>query len=148
MALHDLDAVLRLEEATPEAPHWSRAAYEDFLSVDEAGKQIFLAEECGDLRGFVAGQIILDVCELESIVVDVAARGKGVGSALVVELFSWAIHKNVIRVQLEVRSGNSRAIVFYTSSGFVRDGLRAGYYRQPDEDAVLMSRALDSASDA
>ena len=41
---------------------------------------------------------------------------------------------------LEVRQSNESAIRLYESLGFVQDGLRKGYYEEPKEDAVLMSR--------
>lgn len=143
MTPHDLQAVMRLESETPEAPHWSRAIYERFLSADPARKRIFIAEEGGRLLGFVAGQLILDACELDSILVDIAVRRSGVGRVLLAAFLEWATAGHAIRVQLEVRSGNERAVEFYVRSGFAQDGLRPGYYRNPEEDAVLMSRSLE-----
>jgi len=146
MTPYDLDEVMRLENATPEAPHWSRAAYERFLSNGADGKRIFIAEEGGRLLGFAAVQIILDVCELESIAVDIRARLGGIGRMLLDSVFDWATLSCAVRVQLEVRSGNSCAIAFYIRSGFTKDGLRSAYYRDPEEDAVLMSRELGQSS--
>lgn len=142
MTPHDLQAVMRLDSETPEAPHWSRAVYERLLSADPSHKRLFIAEEGGRLLGFVAGQLILDACELDSIVVDIAARRSGVGRALLSAFLDWARAGHAIHVQHEVRSRNTRAIEFYMSVGFVHDGLRPCYYRNPDEDAVLMSRSL------
>jgi len=138
----DLEAVLRLGNAVPEAPHWARAVYERILSAEPHHKHIFIVEEGERLLGFIAAQIIFDVCELESIVVDITTRRCGVGRALLHTLFDWASSNNAVRVQLEVRSGNTRAIDFYCKSGFTQEGLRRAYYRDPEEDAVLMGRAL------
>jgi ribosomal-protein-alanine N-acetyltransferase len=38
-----------------------------------------------------------------------------------------------------VRRSNSPAIALYTSEGFEVVGARRGYYRLPEEDALLMS---------
>lgn len=143
----DLDAVMRLANAESAAPRWGPAMYETFLAPGGHRKQIFVAEEDGRILGFIAGQIILDVCELDSIVVDSGARRRGVGRALLATLCGWARAGCVTRAQLEVRGGNSGAIGFYLSSGFVQDGQRPGYYRNPDEDAVLMSMALVSSQE-
>jgi ribosomal-protein-alanine N-acetyltransferase len=48
----------------------------------------------------------------------------------------------VERVFLEVRESNLAAVRFYETHGFARAGQRAGYYRDPDEVAVLMIRKL------
>jgi [ribosomal protein S18]-alanine N-acetyltransferase len=142
MAASDLDAVLRLETATPEAPHWARSVYEGFLAADGRTKQIFVAEAEGELRGFVAAQVVSDVCELESIVVLAATRRTGLGRMLLATLINWARQQGISRMQLEVRAGNVLAVGFYEYAGFRRDGMRTRYYRSPDEDAVLMSLAL------
>ena len=144
MSRDDLDAVMRLEAASVETPHWKRAVYEGFLSQDGPVKQIFVARDEGWLAGFVAARIIVDVCELESILVDAAVRKTGVGKALLTTLVRWARENNGVRVELEVRAGNNGAICFYERVGFRREGVRRGYYRSPEEDAVLMSLALDS----
>jgi [ribosomal protein S18]-alanine N-acetyltransferase len=142
MARDDLDAVRRLETATPEAPHWALAVYEGFLSVESPGKRIFVAEEGGRILGFAAAQVAEDVCELESIVVDAATRRVGLGAALLKALGQWARQTGAIRVELEVRDQNQSALGFYERAGFRRDGIRRGYYRNPEGDAVLMSLVL------
>lgn len=147
MSPQDLDAVMRLASAVPESPHWARPVYEGFLADQQYEKRIFLAEEDGRLLGFVAAQLVLEVCELASIVVQVTARRRGVASALLAGLAEWAIAEGATRIQLEVRSGNHRAVAFYLHSGFLQDGLRRDYYRDPSEDAVLMSRALEPPAD-
>jgi ribosomal-protein-alanine N-acetyltransferase len=41
-------------------------------------------------------------------------------------------------LELEVRAGSGGAIALYAGLGFVVAGRRAGYYREPEEDALLM----------
>jgi [ribosomal protein S18]-alanine N-acetyltransferase len=142
MSRADLDAVVLLEKSTPEAPHWERSAYEGFLSKDDPAKQTFVVEQGGRLVGFVAARIVVDVCELESIAVAASARRVGLGTALLETLVYWARQQGASRVQLEVRHGNDATIMFYKRNGFIKDGLRRGYYRDPEEDALLMSLTL------
>ena len=47
-------------------------------------------------------------------------------------------------LRLEVRASNREAIGFYQQAGFVQEGRRTGYYSQPVEDALLMSRKLSA----
>jgi ribosomal-protein-alanine N-acetyltransferase len=139
---NDLEEVMRLAAATPEAPHWQRAIYERFLWPSDPTRQIFIAENNGNIAGFAAVQTIVDVCELESIAVDASVRRSGIGSDLLATIIEWARKGAASRVQLEVRAGNDAAIAFYERAGFARDGLRRNYYVDPPEDALLMSLPL------
>ena len=49
------------------------------------------------------------------------------------------------RLLLEVRASNLPARTLYESIGFVCDGIRKRYYRDPAEDAVLMSLTLNES---
>ena len=146
MALQDLDEVLALERSTAEAPHWDRVIYKRLL-VDASGVRhgAFVAIHAEGLAGFIVARQVLEVCEVESIVVAVNARREGVGSALLDIVSSWAAAGRAERLQLEVRAGNSSAIRFYERAGLVNEGLRRGYYRDPEEDAVLMAKSLYSS---
>jgi [ribosomal protein S18]-alanine N-acetyltransferase len=139
----DLDEVLRLERATPEAPHWVASVYESFL-VDQPEGLFFIAEFSGGLAGFVAGQAIMDECELQSIVVKPAARRMGIGKALLAYFIDDVQQRHISHIFLEVRSGNRTAISLYEQTGFRRTGTRRGYYRDPDDDAQLMDLSLTS----
>src|SRR5579884_708763 len=130
----DIDAVLKLERNVPEAPHWKRAAYE--------GRTGFVAESGGQLIGFAMGRLVADVCELESIVVAVEARGQGVGKALFRAVVEWAQSCNALRLELEVRASNIRAVSIYRSAGMQSEGVRPKYYASPEEDAILMGMSL------
>lgn len=140
-AAADLDAVMRLA-AVPEAPHWDRAAYESFLSSSHPASQLFIAESPGKITGFAAARIALDTCELESIAVAPEARRSGIGAHLLANLIEWSRKQGAARVQLEVRAQNHSAIAFHRAAGFQSDGLRRAYYRDPEDDALLMSLSL------
>jgi [ribosomal protein S18]-alanine N-acetyltransferase len=142
MTAADLDPVMRLAASIPEAPRWSRSAWESYLSNSAAPHRIFLAESNGELIGFLAGTIISDACELESIAVSPNHRRSGVASALLNALADWARQHGASKVQLEVRSANNSVIAFYGKSKFSSDGLRPRYYRDPEDDALLMTLTL------
>jgi ribosomal-protein-alanine N-acetyltransferase len=130
----DIDAVLELERNVPEAPHWKRAAYE--------GQTGFVAESGGQMIGFAMARLVADVCELESLVVAVEARGQGVGRALFRAVVEWAQSRNALRLELEVRASNFRAISIYGGMGMRSEGVRPKYYSSPEEDAILMGMPL------
>lgn len=145
MTAADIDAVLALEQKTPEAPHWKRLEYERCMGSSDFGSLVraaFVADANGKVAGFSVGKLVAGVCELESMAVDCEARGQGMGAALVTAVTDWARASGGDRIELEVRASNTRAIRLYERAGLYREGLRTGYYHSPDEDAVLMGAAL------
>lgn len=145
IAANDIDRVLALEETISEAPHWNRAAYERCAMLDESSplqRAGFVAEAEGRLLGFSVGKLVTGVCELESIAVSEENRGQGIGRTLFEALADWALTRGAVRVELEVRASNIRAIKLYEQVGLRREGLRPAYYQSPAEDAVLMGMSL------
>lgn len=143
----DLDAVFALEQATPEAPHWGRGEYERLLSADGTERSCVVAEVQGELRGFaVLRRIELSstesIYELESIVVEVSARSRGLGGMLMEAALGIAAQSGAQRLELEVRASNAAAIRLYSRAGLRVEGRRRRYYSGPDEDAILMGKRL------
>jgi ribosomal-protein-alanine N-acetyltransferase len=145
-AAADVVGVVALERAIAEAPHWAEGEYAAIVNVDATGSAVrrcfFVAEAEGRLLGFAVGKVIgwsgEGVAELESMAVEAAARRSGVGRALCAAVADWCTGQGAARLELEVRAGSVGAIALYTGLGFVGIGRRAGYYRQPVEDALLM----------
>lgn len=146
MAPSDLESVVALAEISPGGPHWPREAYESAIEQEPAAALVAVAADT--LAGFVIADLVLDICQLESIVVAGAFRRQGIGAALLSAVIGWSKERGAERVELEVRIGNRAAIALYERAGFVSEGLRRGYYRDPEEDAVLMGLNLNSPAKA
>jgi [ribosomal protein S18]-alanine N-acetyltransferase len=149
----DLAEVIALERGAAEAPHWAEGEYVAILQVRGEGEGagavrrcLFVAEVDGKLLGFAVGKVILPaadgVGEIESVAVSDTARRRGVGRALCEAVVGWCREQGVGEIELEVRAGSEGAIALYAGLGFVAVGRRGGYYRDPDEDAVLMQLRL------
>jgi ribosomal protein S18 acetylase RimI-like enzyme len=84
------------------------------------------------------------------IAVDAAARGRGVGSALMAEALRWARSVGVDKVALSVYPHNRGAIALYRKFGFVEEGRLARHSRKSygDEDEILMAAWIDGGADA
>jgi ribosomal-protein-alanine N-acetyltransferase len=147
MKAEDLDQVLALESETPEAPHWDRAAYSKLLLTDLTGVRYgaFVAVNGVELAGFIVVRQVLEICEIESIVVAPGARRQRTGTGLLEEALHWAAAGGAERIRLEVRAGNRVAIHFYEEAGLLKEGLRQGYYRDPEDDAILLGKGLYSS---
>ncbi len=149
----DVAQVIALERAAPEAPHWSEAEYDAILGSGGEDRSVrrclLVAEADGLLVGFAVGRMVIGgaagISDLESVVVDVRSRRKGAGRALCQAVIGWSRGWGAAEVQLEVRAGSVGAIGLYTGLGFEAVGRRAGYYRDPAEDAVLMRLEITAA---
>ena len=89
--------------------------------------------------GFAGVWIIADEAHLTTIGVREAYRSRGIGELLLMAAISLATVHHAQMLALEVRASNFAAIKLYEKYGFVRVGLRRGYYSEDGEDAVLMS---------
>ena len=145
MTESDLDAVIALERKTDGAPHWGRAEYLGAIEhpADSALRRVaIMAEVSGRFAGFAVIRLLVALdggeAELESIVVSPELRGRGVGAALLAEVICRAKAQGAQRLDLEVRASNAAAIRLYERLGLRETARRRGYYRHPDEDAVLM----------
>lgn len=145
----DLAAVTRLERRIAEAPHWADAEYAVILSGESSGavrRCLFVGEIEGGVAGFAVGKVIDGgPAELESIAVDGAVRRSGMGRALCRAVMTWCQEQGAAEIELEVRAGSLGAITLYEGLEFCMVGRRAGYYRDPVEDALLMRRELAAA---
>lgn len=81
------------------------------------------------------------VARLYSIAVDAAARGRGIGAALLDAAEAVARRRGRTVLRLEVRQDNPAAIALYEARGYRRIGTRRGYY-EDGADAWRYERVL------
>ena len=93
----------------------------------------------GDLPiAYVIGRLIAPEGEIYRIAVDEKYRGRGIGYRLLSYALKSDRGRGLETVFLEVRSKNAAAIALYSSYGFRKMGVRRGYYKNPDDDAIVM----------
>ena len=90
--------------------------------------------------GFLCGRLVAGEAEILKLVVREGDRRKGIGGRLVEAFLTRAREQQCRAVYLDVRESNGAALHLYESLGFCVVGRRRGYYRQPDEDALLMAK--------
>ena len=130
----DLEALAAFA-ALASSTSWSPGQLADSLALH----RVLLAERTGQVLGYAVFRELLDEAELLDIVVAPQVRRQGIGRLLLRALFA-ELASSVRCLHLEVRIGNAPAIALYEGAGFIRVGLRRGYYPAPDgrEDALLM----------
>ena len=143
MKVEDLGWVIEIAASLTTAPRWTYDVYARAISSDSPVSRIALViEEAGQLVGYAVAKILPPEAELESIAIAEKAQGKGLGRELLSALLLEAKQAGVEEILLEVRESNRRAATVYGHAGFVEDGRRRGYYRNPTEDAVLFRLLL------
>jgi ribosomal-protein-alanine acetyltransferase len=133
----DIPQVISLEQSTPAAAHWIEEQYSEMLREGGPQRLLLIAEEENTLLGFLVARRIESEWEIENIAVITERQRSGLGSALVGQVLQHARMAAATSLILEVRESNIAARALYENLGFVREGHRKGYYRAPNEDAVL-----------
>ena len=97
--------------------------------------------------GFALSRVTVDEAEILSFAMVRAMRGRGYGRTLLAHHLQTLAHAGAATVHLEVEEGNAPALAVYTRLGFVKSGMRPGYYARPDGTraaALSMTRVLPS----
>lgn len=104
---------------------WNKAAICELL----AGPGVFVFSTSD---GFVMGREAGGEAEILTLAVRPAARGKGLGRALIVAMAAHAQTLGATGIFLEVAHDNPPALALYAGLGFERVGQRKGYYAGRD----------------
>ncbi len=136
----DVPAATRILGQAPEAANWAEESYREALTWH--GVMAFVSEVDEKVTGLILGRRVADEGEILNLAVLPPARRRGEGGALLKAALEEFRSRGVSRVFLEVRESNMTAITFYTKHGFDKAGRRGGYYRNPDEAAIVMAKEL------
>jgi [ribosomal protein S18]-alanine N-acetyltransferase len=136
----DIPELVSITEESSQAASWSRESYEELCA--SGGFLAFVSERAGRVSGFVVVRQAGDEGEILNVAVRRENRRKGEGQTLLSAVLEQLHRRGVRRVYLEVRESNETGIAFYQEQGFARTGRRPGYYREPEEAAVLMEKKL------
>ena len=96
----------------------------------------------GEIAGFLIGRRVSDEVEILNLAVRAELRRKGIGSALLSRLLAGLAAEPAWKIYLEVRRSNEAAVAFYQRQGFAHVGERKNYYRDPVEDALVLSLSV------
>ena len=129
----DVETIVALEGESFTNP-WSR----DILAtmIQSNVTQLFVARDrAGCIMGFCLCWVIAGEVHINTLAVGVTHRRQGIATRLV----RFALTStDAARATLEVRVSNAAAIDLYEKLGFRRTAVRKGYYRNPDEDALIL----------
>ncbi len=137
MTLEDVPAVHAIDVLSFSLP-WPESSFRFEVTGNPCSRG-WVAEADGQVAAMLVLWLIVDEAHIATIATHPDFRRQGLGEALLVEALQAAYAEGARRAFLEVRAGNTGAQAMYKKYGFSVDGIRPRYYKDNNEDAILMS---------
>jgi [ribosomal protein S18]-alanine N-acetyltransferase len=134
-----VEALAWIERAS-NTPPWSETSFKNEFDHDHSYVFGLLAN--GLLVGFLVLHIVEDAAHIMNLAVHTDYRRKGHGLALLNNSVVICKERAVSSIMLEVRESNVPAKGLYLKLGFLPIATRPRYYRDNDEDALVMKLVL------
>ncbi len=143
MTLEDVPAVHEIDVLSFSLP-WPEHSFR-FEMNDNPVSRGWVVEVDGRIAAMLVLWFIVDEAHIATIATHPDFRRQGIGEKILIHALQAVAAEGAHRAFLEVRAGNLAAQTMYKKYGFVIDGRRPKYYRDNNEDAILMS--LEGLSD-
>jgi len=137
MTLEDVPAVHEIDTLSFSLP-WPERSFRFELTENPVTRG-WVAEVDGRVAAMLVLWFIVDEAHIATIAVHPDYRRQGIGEQVLLHALLAVYDEGARRAFLEVRAGNAAAQAMYVKYGFIVDGRRPKYYRDNDEDAILMS---------
>ncbi|NVB81841.1 MAG: ribosomal protein S18-alanine N-acetyltransferase [Kofleriaceae bacterium] len=135
----DIDSIDEIEQHSFKSP-WSKSTFEGELLREWA--RIDVARMGTRLVGFCNYWLVTTELHILAIATHPDFRGQGVARAVLDHVLDVAKKTGCSLATLEVRRSNRPAIALYERAGFKTVHVRARYYQDDGEDALVMLRGL------
>ncbi len=134
----DLEICTAIEQHAPDP--WTGPQLAEELAFEPA--RLFVARLEGRPVALAAFQLAAGEASLNTVTVDPAFRRRGIAAALLAQALASLAAEGAETCFLEVRAQNVPALALYEHLGFEKAGLRRGFYKNPPDDAVVMTKNL------
>jgi len=135
----DAPAVYAVERECSSHP-WTEEQILEEIRFAQAYTCVCEAE--GEVTGFATMQTAAEFAHINELGVLPAFRRRGYARMIMQDLFREGLDRGCEMISLEVRKSNTAARNLYGSLGFSDAGTRKRFYRDPEEDAVVMIKEL------
>ena len=137
MTLNDVTAVVDLDQKSFSLP-WPERSFR-FELTDNPASRCWVAELDGKIVGMIVVWLIVDEAHVATIATDPDFRRKGIAKKLLSHALQKLMEQGARSSFLEVRESNLAAQELYRKFGYEETGRRRRYYKDNDEDAILMN---------
>ena len=133
--LDDVADIKKIEDECFSVP-WSEKSITE--SLNNPCSHFYVAKDGENAMGYIGIQIFSGEGYFTNVATLPEYRKQGIAKALI----ERALENEMEFLTLEVRESNLPAINLYEKLGFAEVGRRPKFYREPDEDAILMTKYL------
>ena len=137
MILDDLAQVVAIDQASFSLP-WPERSFR-FEITDNPAARCWVVEGNNRIVAILVLWFIVDEAHIATIATHPDFRRQGIARKLLTYTLQSAMREGAHSSFLEVRESNSSAQDLYRKFGYVEVGRRKRYYRDNDEDAILMN---------
>ena len=140
MVAQDIPAVIDLDQKSFSLP-WPERSFR-FEVTDNPASRCWVAELDDKVVGMIVVWLIVDEAHVATLATHPDFRRQGIAKRLLSYALRQLIGEGAQTSFLEVRESNFAAQEMYRKFGYQPSGRRLRYYKDNDEDAILMT--LDS----
>jgi len=137
MTLEDVSAVVELDRISFSLP-WPERSFR-FELTDNPASRCWVAEFDGKIVGMIVVWLIVEEAHVATLATHPDFRRKGIAKRLLSHTLRQMIGEGAQSSFLEVRASNLPAQELYRKFGYEESGIRRRYYKDNDEDAILMT---------
>ena len=137
MTVEDVPAAHEIDKLSFTLP-WPERSFR-FEVSDNPASRCWVAELDGRLVGMLVLWKIVDEAHIATLATHPEFRRMRIAEQLLVTALESAYAEGARSALLEVRAGNEAAQALYRKFGFEEVGRRGRYYKDNNEDAVLMT---------
>ena len=137
MTGEDIPTVIDLDQKSFSLP-WPERSFR-FEVTDNPASRCWVAELDGKVVGMIVVWLIVDEAHVATLATHPDFRRQGIGQRLLSDALRHLIEEGAKSSFLEVRESNLAAQEMYRKFGYEATGRRRRYYRDNDEDAILMN---------
>jgi [ribosomal protein S18]-alanine N-acetyltransferase len=136
MTLEDVPVVHEIDNLSFSLP-WPERSFRFEISENPVSR-CWVAEVDGRVLAMLVLWQIMDEAHIATIATHPDFRRQGIGERLMIEALLAARVEGARHAFLEVRANNAGAQAMYKKYGFIITGIRPRYYKDNNEDAILM----------
>ena len=137
MTVDDISVVVDLDQKSFSLP-WPERSFR-FELTDNPAARCWVAELDGKVVAMIVVWLIVDEAHVATLATHPEYRRQGIGRRLLAYALSQMMQDGARSSFLEVRASNLPAQEMYRKFGYEATGRRRHYYRDNDEDAILMN---------
>jgi [ribosomal protein S18]-alanine N-acetyltransferase len=142
MVLGDVEAVYAIDRLSFALP-WTERSYRFEISENPNASawvaEAALPDGSHCIVGMIVTWLVIDEAHVGTIAIHPEYRQMGIGRRLLATCLLDTAKKGALQSLLEVRRSNLAAQKLYELFGFKQVGVRSRYYRDNNEDALLLT---------